>query len=120
MVVEIEPPINPDGSYSLSPSGVYGPIEPVMASDLGEEAGSVGTAQCLSDGRTLSCNCTNSLAIWLDDEGTVIETWDFFEEAKVNSDDDQVFRLVSYDGSYKGINALELSEDSRESKAGVG
>jgi hypothetical protein len=108
MVVEIEPPINPDGSYVLAPSGVYGPVEPVMASDLGVEAGSVGTAQRLNDGRTLSCDCTNSLAIWLDDEGTVIETRDLFEAAMVDSDDDQVFRLVSYEGSYKGVKALEL------------
>ena len=68
----------------------------------------MGTAQRLNDGRTLSCDCTNSLAIWLDDEGTVIETRDLFEAAMVDSDDDQVFRLVSYEGSYKGVKALEL------------
>ena len=48
------------------------------------------------------------IVVWLDDEGTVIETRDLFEEAMVDSDDDQVFRLVSYDGSYKGVKALEL------------
>lgn len=63
MVVEIEPPMAPDGSYTLGEDGVYGPAQPILAADLGIQASSVGTAQRLSDGRTLSCDCPNSEAI---------------------------------------------------------
>jgi len=108
MVVEIEPPITSDGSYILGENGVYGPEQPIVASDLGVAAGSVGTAHRLDDGRTLSCDCTNSLAIWLDTGGAVIETRDFFDEAMVDSDDDQVFRLVSYPRNNPGVKALQF------------
>jgi hypothetical protein len=108
LVVEIEPPITPDGSYILWDNGVYGPAQPIMASDLGVAAGSVGTAQRLDDGRTFSCDCTNSIAIWLDTEGNVTETRDFFDEAMVDSDDDQVFRLVSYPNNSPGVKTLQF------------
>lgn len=110
MVVEIELPILPDGSYELGPDGVYGPSDPVEVSDLGVEASSVGTAQRLLDGRTLSCDCTNSLAIWLDTDGMVTETEDLFETAMVDSDNDQVFRLVSYTRKYPGVQVVQIPE----------
>lgn len=106
MVVEIEPPMAPDGSYALGEDGVYGPAQPVMAADLGAAASSVGTAQRLAGGRTLSCDCPNSEAIWLDKDGTVIGTADIWENTVKDADLTQVFRLVSYPKDYAGVLAL--------------
>jgi len=108
MVVEIEPPMTPDGNYVLGADGVYGPAETVLAADLGVAASSVGTAQRLSDGGTLSCDCTNSLAIWLDADGNVTSTDYLYDDAMEDADTDQVFRLVNYTGDYEGIRALQI------------
>ena len=105
MVVEIEPPIGPDGNYLLGDDGVYGPAEPVLAADLGVQASSVGTAQRLHDGRTFSCDCPNSEAIWLDAEGTVIGTAALWENTVEDPDLTQVFRLVSYPKDHPGVRA---------------
>lgn len=107
MVVEIEPPMAPDGSYLPGEDGVYGPAEPVLAADLGVEAQSVGTAQRFSGGRTLSCDCTASEAIWLDADGTVIGTAAIWENTVMDPDLTQVFRLVSYPPDHPGVRALE-------------
>jgi hypothetical protein len=106
MLVEIEPPMKPDGSYVLGPDGVYGPAEPILAADLGVQASSVGTAQRLSDGRTLSCDCPNSEAIWLDADGNVVATADLWENTVQDPDLTQVFRLVSYPKDYPGVQAV--------------
>jgi len=108
MVVEIEPPMTPDGSYVLGADGVYGPAETVLAADLGVAASSVGTADRRTDGSTLSCDCTNSLAIWLDADGNVTSTDYLYDDAMEDADTDQVFRLVNYTGDYEGIRALQI------------
>lgn len=108
MVVEIEPPMTPDGNYVPGADGVYGPAETVLAADLGVEASSVGTAQSLSDGGTLSCDCTNSMAIWLDSDGNVTSTDYLYDDAMEDAETDQVFRLVNYTGDYEGIRALQI------------
>jgi Arylsulfotransferase (ASST) len=105
MVVEIEPPMAPDGSYELGADGVYGPAQPVLAADLGVQASSVGTAQRLADGRTLSCDCPNSEAIWLDAAGTVIGTAALSQNTVKDPDLTQVFRLVSYPKDDPGVQA---------------
>lgn len=106
-VVEIEPPIQPDGSYTME-GGVYGPSQPVMAADLGVTATSVGTAQRIADGNTLSCDCTASKAIWLDPSGNVVSTSQIWENTTQDGDQTQVFRLVGYSKSDPGVVALEL------------
>ncbi len=108
-VVEIKPPMAADGSYQLGADGVYGPREPVWVGDLGVNAGSVGTAQRLSDGDTLSCDCTNSLAIWLDMNGNIIRTADLYDAAKEQAESPQVFRMVDYSKNYDGVKALQVS-----------
>jgi len=105
MMVEIAPPISPDGSYALGEDGVYGPTEPVLAADLGVQATSVGTAQRPSGGRTLSCDCTQSEAIWLDADGVVAATASLWENTVGDPDLTQVFRLVSYPEDDPGVRA---------------
>jgi Arylsulfotransferase (ASST) len=107
MVVEIAPPLQPDGTYQLGDDGVYGPAQPVSAADLGVQASSVGTAQRLSGGRTLSCDCPNSEAIWLDSAGKVLATSAVWENTVKDADDTQVFRLVSYAKNDAGVQALQ-------------
>ena len=109
MVVEIEPPMAPDGSYALGDDGVYGPAQPVWTADLGVQASSVGTAQRLSGGRTLSCDCTSSEAIWVDAKGAVVATAAVWENTVKDADLTQVFRLASYPKDYAGVLALSPS-----------
>lgn len=108
MVVEIAPPITADGSYSLADDGVYGPAQPLRADDLGIAASSVGTAQRLGDGRTLSCDCPNSQAIWLDAAGAVSGTMDLWQNTTTDADTGLVFRLVGYTEDDAGVQALQL------------
>jgi hypothetical protein len=105
MVVEIAPPIQPDGSYTMD-GEIYGPSQPVMTADLGVAASSVGTAQRMANGNTLSCNCTTSEAIWVDPNGQVISTSKIWENTTKNGDDTQLFRLVGYSKSDPGVLAL--------------
>jgi hypothetical protein len=83
MVVEIEPPMAPDGSYLLGDDGVYGPAQPLRADDLGV-----------------------SEAIWLNAEGEVAATAALYENSTRNPDDVQVFRLVSYPQDAAGVRAV--------------
>lgn len=107
MVVEIAPPMEPDGSYTIK-DGLYGPSQPVMAADLGVAASSVGTAQRMADGNTLSCDCTASETIWLDPDGNVLSTANIWENTTQNGDDLQVFRLMGYSKDDPGVLALGL------------
>jgi Arylsulfotransferase (ASST) len=107
MVVEIAPPLQPDGTYQLAEDGIYGPAQPVSAADLGVQATSVGTAQRFSDGRTLSCDCPNSETIWLDAQNKVSATASIWENTVKNADDTQVFRLVAYAKDDPGVQALQ-------------
>ena len=107
MVVEIAPPIQPDGSYTMT-GGVYGPSQPVMAADLGVQATSVGTAQRMVDGNTLSCDCPASETIWVDASGDVISTAQIWENTTGDGDNTQVFRLVGYSKTDPGVLALGL------------
>ena len=108
-VVEIEPPMALDGSYQLGADSVYGPTEPVWVGDLGVSASSVGTAQRLPDGNTLSCDCTDSLAIWLDASGNIMKTADLYEAAGAPAETPQIFRMVGYAKDYEGVKALNIS-----------
>ncbi len=107
MVVEIAPPIQLDGSYTLD-GDVFGPSQPVLAADLGVEATSVGTAQRLADGNTLSCDCTSSEVIWVDPSGAVGSTSNIWQNTTGDADQGQVFRLVGYDRQSPGVVALGL------------
>jgi hypothetical protein len=78
-----------------------------VAADLGIAASSVGAAQRLSDGRTFSCDCPNSEAIWLDQDGTVIGSAAVWENTVKDADLTQVFRLMSYPKDHPGVRALE-------------
>jgi len=103
MMVEMEPPISPDGSFALGADGVYGPPQPIHAYDLGVQASSVGTAQRLADGGTLSCDCPKSNAIWLDAKGSIVSTQALYTNTTKNADLTQVFRLVSYPKDDPGV-----------------
>jgi len=109
MVVEIAPPIQPDGSY-LMENGLYGPAQPVMSADLGLQATSVGTAERIADGQTLSCDCTASKTIWVDAAGQVGATAQIWANTTKDGDLTQVFRLVAYAKDHPGIQALGLTE----------
>ena len=93
MVVEMAPPIQPDGSYVME-GALFGPGQPVMSADLGVGASSVGTAEVMPDGNILSCDCTASETIWLDAAGKVISTSTLWENTTKDGDLTQVFRLV--------------------------
>ncbi|MCK4762330.1 MAG: aryl-sulfate sulfotransferase [Candidatus Aminicenantes bacterium] len=107
MVVEIAPPIQPDGSYVME-GGIYGPLQPVMTGDLGVQATSVGTAQRMADGTILSCDCTASKTIWIDEAGKIISTSQIWENTTKDADSIQVYRLVGYAKDDPGVLALGL------------
>jgi hypothetical protein len=107
MVVEMAPPIQPDGSYAME-GEIFGPSQPVMAADLGVKAISVGTAQRMADSNSLSCDCTASEAIWVDPNGSVISTSKIWENTTQDEDHTQVYRLVGYSKSDPGVLALGL------------
>lgn len=107
MMVEIAPPIQADGSYTLE-GDVYGPDQPVMAADLGVAASSVGTAQRIASGGTLSCDCTASETIWLDASGAVVATAPLWQNTTQDGSLTQTFRLVAYSKSDAGVVALGL------------
>lgn len=107
MVVEIAPPLQADGGYALGEDGVWGPAQPVATSGLGVQATSVGTAQRLADGRTFSCDCPESEAIWLDADGEVQATAAVWENTLGSDDNTQVFRLVAYAADDPGVRALQ-------------
>ncbi len=109
MMVEIAPPIQPNGSYILK-GDVYGPSQPVLAADLGVTATSVGTAQRMADGNTLSCDCTASEVIWLDPDGAVISTSPIWQNTTGDGDQTQVFRLVGYAQDHPGVKALGIGD----------
>jgi hypothetical protein len=119
MVVEITPPITPDGHYEWGEDGVYGPEQPVLAADLGIQASSVGTAQRLADGGTLSCDCPNSKAIWLDAKGAVTATANLYENTTKNADLTQVFRLVGYAKDDAGVQAALRAGEPGASATGA-
>jgi hypothetical protein len=106
-LVEIAPPIQPDGSYAMD-GDAYGPSQPVMAADLGVAASSVGTAQRVADANTLSCDCTASEVIWIDASGQVVSTSQLWENTTEAEDDTQVFRLVGYSKDDPRVVALGL------------
>jgi hypothetical protein len=107
MVVEIAPPIQPDGSYVME-DGIYGPQQPVMVADLGVQASAVGTAQRMADGTTLSCDCTTGKTIWLDQAGEIISTSQIWENTTNDADLTTVYRLVGYAKDDPGVLALGL------------
>jgi hypothetical protein len=111
-VVEIAPPLRADGTYELGEDGLYGPAQPVWTGDLGVQATSVGTAQRMADGRTFSCDCPDSEAIWLDAEGEVIATSALWENTVQDPGNTQVFRLVGYAKDDPGVQALQIESGS--------
>ena len=66
-VIEIVPPLEPDGSYALDADSVFGPVKPVwMYPDPIEEdfySGFASGAQRLPNGNTLICSATEGLLL---------------------------------------------------------
>jgi hypothetical protein len=106
-VVEIAPPIQPDGSYVME-GDLYGPRQPVWTGDLGVQASSVGTAQRVASGNTLSCDCPDSEVFWFDAGGDILSTSQIWQNTTGDGDLTQVFRLVGYSGQDPGVLALGL------------
>ena len=107
MVVEIAPPLAPDGTYALGADGVYGPAEPALAADLRRPGvlGGYGPAPCRR--AHLSCDCPNGIAIWLDAEGSVRHPRERLREHRGRPDLAQVYRLVGYPKDHPGVRALQ-------------
>ena len=110
-VIEIDPPLNPDGSYSLT-DGAYGPAEPLWAYTA-DPPGSmfsmiISSAQRLPNGDTLIC---------VGDEGRFLQlnaaneqVWTYTNTMPAGGSF-SVFRAKRYPADYPGLAALQQAGD---------
>ena len=104
MLVMLEPPLLPDGSYKIGEGNVYGPAEPLLSADLGFEESLLGTVAKFPDGRFSSCDCNSGIALILDSSGNIKRTQDISENTGVDSLPS--FRITPYSSNSLGVNAL--------------
>jgi hypothetical protein len=104
MLVMIKPPILPDGSYEFGTDGVFGPADPLIATDLSFEESALGTAIRFSDGRFFSCDCISAEAVFLDRSGNVEKTRDVSENT--GEDGTPSFRLTPYRSNSQAVDSL--------------
>jgi hypothetical protein len=101
MVVEMVPPLLPDGTYEINSEGFYGPLSPIFTADLGFQEPVLGTAQRLANGNTFSCECTENISILLNSDGNIISSRNVSENIEL--DEDGAFRLLFYPGDFSGV-----------------
>ncbi|WP_299003702.1 aryl-sulfate sulfotransferase [uncultured Shewanella sp.] len=110
-VIEMTPPIDSDGYYTLGDDSegiddLYGPFETDLAADIGYQENSVGSAQKLSSGDYLSCDCGGTgVAVWLDSDGSVTDEMD--PSTNTTGTSGAVFRLYQFDASDSEITGIE-------------
>ena len=103
-IVEIVTPVNPDGSYTLTPGSAYGPDAPVWTytadppTDL--YAKNISGAQRLPNGNTLICDGPSSYFFEVTPSGETVWEYDYPTGA--------VFRVERYAPDYPGFDGTPL------------
>jgi hypothetical protein len=122
-VDEIVPPLNPDGSYSLTSESVYGPAAAAWsytaASPSDFYADHISGAQRLANGNTLICSGTEGRFFEVTPEGEI--SWQYEYGS-------QVFRVTQISANHPGLASLNLqpgevlvgSDDEQPLGAGQG
>jgi len=98
---EITPPLNPDGSYTLTSGSAYGPEAPVwtyVAENPADFfADHISGAQRLPNGNTLICSGTDGVFFEVTPEGEVVWRYDYgrdvFRVTKISADDPRLAGL---------------------------
>ncbi|WP_299010086.1 aryl-sulfate sulfotransferase [uncultured Shewanella sp.] len=110
-VIEITPPIDSDGNYTLGSdsegiNNLYGPFTTDLAADIGYQENSVGSAEKLSTGGYITCDCGgDGRAVWMDSDGSVIDEMD--PSTNTTGHSGPVFRLYQFLGSDDEIQGIE-------------
>jgi len=111
-IVEITPPLNPDGSYALSPGSAYGPEEPswIYTAEPVTDffSSSISGAQRLPNGNTLTCIGNDSYLFEVTAGGETVWAHQVVEE---NPDMNAVFRVERYAPDYPGFDGTPLDDE---------
>jgi hypothetical protein len=103
---EIAPPVNPDGSYTLTSGSDYGPDEPlwVYTADTPTDfySQNISGQQRLPNGNTLICDGPNSYFFEVDASGETV--WEYDSTGAV-------FRVERYAPEYSGFDGTPLDDD---------
>ena len=118
-VIELVPPVNTAGEYSLASGKAFEPIAPIWeyVSDTPDNFTSprYGGSQRLPNGNTLICNADSGEFFEVTSEKEVV--WKYINhvvndsivpQATSGIDHNQVFRCYKYDAGYPGFSGKEL------------
>ena len=110
-VVEIEPPLNANGTYDLTKGQAYGPVELIWEyqADPAENfyASNISGAQRLANGNTLICNGPEGIFFEVKTDGT--QVWEYvnlYTTTTPQGEQASVFRAERYSPHYSGLTAL--------------
>ena len=106
-VDEIEPPVTPDGSYTLPSGSAYGPDAPSWCYTADNPtdfyAQNISGAQRLSNGNTLICDGPDAYFFEVDISGTTV--WEYTATG-------QIFRVERYASDFAGFDGTPLDDDT--------
>lgn len=110
-VVEIETPLQPDGSYAYDPKAGYGPAAPVWEYKATPPASFfariVSGAQRLPNGNTLVCDGPAGHFFEVTSAGQTV--WDYTVKDAAAAAAHLNFRAAQYEGSYSGLAGRTLT-----------
>ncbi len=105
-VVQVTPPLNPDGSYTFQAGSAYAPTSPTWtypsSPDTSFYASRISGSQRLADGHTLICQGTEGRLFEVDSEGNIVWEYDHSSE---------IFRVERYSPDYPGFIGTELEPE---------
>ncbi|WP_299005894.1 aryl-sulfate sulfotransferase [uncultured Shewanella sp.] len=110
-VIEITPPINSDGSYTLGDTSqgiddLYGPFSTDLTADIGYQQNSVGSAEKLTSGDYITCDCGGTgKAVWIDSDGKV--TGEMDPSLNTTGQTGPVFRLYQFEADDSAFTGIE-------------
>jgi hypothetical protein len=112
-VVELEPPLNADGSYAYDPETGYGPVTPVWqytATPPGSVfAPIISGAQRLASGNTLVTVGTEGRFLEVTPSGETV--WSYVVTDTNGGTGYLVFRATRYEPGYEGLSQRELATE---------
>ena len=123
-VDEIVPPVQPDGSYTLTAGEAYGPASPTWtytaATPSDFYADHLSGAQRLPNGNTLVCDGPAGTILEVTDAGETV--WGYvspYTWSTPQGDSNEVFRAYRYGADYPGITALNPENTVAAGSAGT-
>lgn len=103
MVVEIVPPRDSDGNYTLTTGTAFGPSSPTWSfTASGFYSNHLGSCQRLANGNTFIVESTSGVFWEVDASGTVVWTY---------SKGGEIARALKYSSSYPGLSAITSIND---------